>query len=819
MAPILDDKALKDERLNVESSDNNTTETTLALVALVFAAIAFLAAFFQALLQYLTSNQRDKCLLGAIGAWNVYTKTRWDLWNWRIVVQYPRLRLDLGTILAVRACQSRPLHEWGDTNITNKPTGLRLLGSAKTHKTFWYLENYGTVLTSGGRALTFWDLTVTQKISWLWFSLRKRRSGVMPFARAGWCNLLTMLEVVPEETMISHYENADVIPSSIDVPIQRMKLVDLCLLCYLANIKDVEINLVDSTINGQNEYIKLNTQEIPGLGKFVTVDGDFEGLKNEIAIASPMQLLDVVIMAKGAVLGNEFSPSLDYFDEGAILFGLARKWRQEDWAGHRKDWSASINRLALDSSERKKVLNNISIKRQAQRFSEYIEQTPGAEWADAWSLLAGSCNPTIIKYLAIMPFAGIWTAVPQKLFFTPYRPHLERQRMKWFANRSASKNGGSQSILYIKESGTIESALITGEILFLREMSDFCITDNRLEVLPEKYSWAWLPNRPVIQTWKSDAVDQALDVENCDLCIPEVVIRLIDGSIPSVEKASDYIKVSSGTSQQIYTTESAILLSLLLVDVRLQAIWSVLEEDGGRFSTLQSKFDRLEDPPTWEQKGAVRNAMGIDAITCDFIALWFELGNRVDLTCDPDYLVQKLSLILDDWGSDDTPCIPVLESAKKFTEGGLDGIRGPLMEATSLLLDPVTTGIGKKMESTPIGAGSQATDLDMNLDDEGESSTPTALGGPSDIFELFSRNTTNEGGRYRTMKELKSRKELVQWVRGNGKNGRSRLDLICKMLVLFQLRIFLMDLSYQCHSDSSDAFLAEAGTSIAVRMI
>ncbi|KAF3298112.1 hypothetical protein TWF132_004253 [Orbilia oligospora] len=784
MAPIPDDKALKDEGLNLESSDNNTTETTLALVALIFAAIAFIAAFLQALLQYLTSNQRDKCLLGAIGAWNVYTKTRWDLRNWRIVVQYPKLQLDPGTILAVRARQSMLLREWSDTKITNKKTAMCLLKSArntKTDKAFWFLENHGTVLTSGGQALTFWDLTITQKISWIWFSIRKRRSGEMPFARAGWCNLLTMLDVVPHEIMISHYENADIIPSSIDVPIQRMKLEDLCLLCYLANIKDVEINLVDSTINGQNKYIKLNTQEIPGLGKFVTVDGDFEGLKKIIAIANTTQLLEVMLMAKGAILGNEFFPSLDYFDEGAILFGLARKWDQKDWVGHREDWLASINRLAPDSGERAKLLNNISIKRQAQRFSEYIGQTPGAEWMDAWSSLAGSCNPTIIKYLAIMPFAGIWTAVPQKLFFTPYRPHLEQQRMKWFATRLASKNGGSQSILYIKESGVIESALISGEIPFLRKKSDFCITNNELEVLPEKYSWAWLPNRPVIRKWESDVADQALDVENCDLCIPEVVIRLIDGSIPSVEKASDYIKVSSGTSQQIYTTESAILLSLLLVDVRLQAIWSILEEDGGRFSTLQSKFDRLEDPPTWEQKEAVRNAMGIDALTCDFIALWFELGNRVDLTGDPDYLVQKLSLILDDWESDDTPCIPELESAKKFTEGGLDGIIGPLKEATALLLDPVTNGIGKTTESTPIGAGSQATDLDMNSDTEGESSPPTALGDLSELFELFSKNITSEGGRYRKMKELKSRKELVQWVQGNGKNGRSSVTQILLM--------------------------------------
>ncbi|KAK6506466.1 hypothetical protein TWF506_011373 [Arthrobotrys conoides] len=388
MAPIPDTKAPKDEGANAVSSDNSTTETTLALVALVFAAVAFLAAFFQALLQYLTSNQRDKCLLGAIGTWSVYTKTRWDPWKWRIIVQYPRLRFDPGTILIAREKYSESLKNWQKTAIPDQRYGFCLAKSdknIKNHNLFWYLEDRGKVIGDGERALTFWDLTITQKIYWLWFSLRKRRSGDLPFARAGWCNLLTAFVVLPDKGMISHYENADIIPSSIDVPIQRMKLFDLCLLCYIANIKDVKINLLESTINGQNRYIKLNTQETPGLGKFVTVDGDFEKLKKKLAIAHSLQLFDVCIMAQGAIMGPGFCPSLGYFDEGVFLFGLARRWEQQNWVQHMRDWKKAIYDSAPESIEREKTFNSVSLERQAERFSEYIQHNPGAKWEDTWS--------------------------------------------------------------------------------------------------------------------------------------------------------------------------------------------------------------------------------------------------------------------------------------------------------------------------------------------------------------------------------------------------------------------------------------------------
>ncbi|KAK6511188.1 hypothetical protein TWF481_000110 [Arthrobotrys musiformis] len=826
MAPVTDTKTPTDEGSNLVTSNDNTMETNVALVALVFAAIAFVAAFFQALLQYLTSNQRDKCMIGATGPWSKYTKTGWDLRRWRIVVQYPKLEFSTLALLRARMRAPENLGLWAIKNIPGLFKGLPSaqyykvvhVGPGKSRSFFWYLEDSGRVARgTSGKLLTVWDLTVAQKVSWLWFCLTKRRSGPVFFARAGWCNIITALGVLPDHRLVDRYENADIIPSSVDVPIQIMGLFDLCLLCYITNIKDVKIDAALGTINGQNNFIRFNTQDIPGLGKAVTIDGDFEGLKQNLDVLDSTQLVDICLLAKGFFLGCGFNPSLDYFDESALVFGLAHRWDDEDWQRHHRDWFFLIYNSSLNGAERTKAFNKTSLTQQADNYSEYRRRNPTAEcWTDAWLSLINSCNPTIIKYLAIMPFTGSWRGVPQKLFFTAYRPHVEEQRKKWISNSFVPRNGGVEPMLRIKEDVAIESALVTGEIPFLREVSEFCLTVNRLGILPEKYTWAWLPNRQIIRQWESKVCDHILETENCDLSLPDVVIKLLDGSLPSIERAKNYIKTSSGRFGIFnnYTVESAVLLSLLFVDCRVQAIWSLLEEEGGRFSKLQSEIGDVKFELTDDQLKSIGNAEGIDALTCDFIALWFELGNRVDLLGDSDRLFQSFFQVLDEWENDDQPCVGIPRFVESKSTEGIDTPNGARAQQIQSNNEPST----QKTMST-----AQLTQP-INPEQNSEDGIPRAVGEPVDPdSDSESRrsepNFDFESSPYRAIKELKSRKEFVQWARGGDKGGTKRADLICRILVLLQLRIFLMDLSYLCHSDSSDAYLAERDAGIVLRVL
>ncbi|KAK6345900.1 hypothetical protein TWF730_010243 [Orbilia blumenaviensis] len=792
MAPFPQTKPPIDEGANLLTKDD-TTEKSLALVALVFAVIAFLTAFFQALLQYLTSNQRDKCLRGAIGEWSKFTKTRWDFSNWRIDIKYARLNFEPNGLVAAREKHGEAFRSWTMGNIPELRGGICSLNNyerrSRIDSLFWCIEDRGKIyLGDNKQPVTFWDLRMRAKLSWLAFWIAKRKSGLAPFARAGWCNLLTALSVGPESDVVSSYEKADIIPSGIDVSIQRMPLFDLCLLCYLANIKEIKISEKENNFNGQNRYVNMCTQEIPGLGKFVTFDGDFQSLKGELDIADTSQLVSVSNMAQGGLLGNTFSPSITFFDENAFLLGTVQEWNQDTWNTYRNEHRDNLyDTIAgltpqLAKKERAKNTAKTSLIYQRDEFdvhfkrhlSEKWTQQPSL-WTDTWKEILDSCNPTIVKYLAIMPFNGIWTAIPRRLFYEPYGPFVADRRKAWTEICKASKDQVARFIPDLRENCGIEKDLIYGDIPFLRKTSDFCLTDSKIETVPGNFTWAWFPNRPVLGQWGSDACIQALKTDERDIFFPEVVIKLLDGSLPTIDSATEYIRISSGARRQYYTIESAILLSLLLVDGRLQAIWSLLEDDGGAFSTLQEKLGKgVQLPLNKDQLGLIETAARFEPLIADFTALWFEIGNRVDLLGDPDRLLETATQVLGEWESDSSPCIrPFKPRSRPFLSNA----------------ETVVVVGGASYNYVSLDAKKKPTSAKKHPDE------------------------------YKTPKGLRSRKELVEWARSRDNSGTERLQHINKILILLQLRIFLMDLSYCCHSDSTDACLTKTGKTIAVRMI
>jgi hypothetical protein len=82
------------------SSDAFSNE--VALAALVLGGGAFVIAFLQMVYQYLTSNLRDKCSSWAIGGWQKYMSTGWEVLNWRPRVEYPQIQLNPVYLLSER---------------------------------------------------------------------------------------------------------------------------------------------------------------------------------------------------------------------------------------------------------------------------------------------------------------------------------------------------------------------------------------------------------------------------------------------------------------------------------------------------------------------------------------------------------------------------------------------------------------------------------------------------------------------------------------------------------------------------------------------
>jgi len=102
-------------------------EFLMGLVAVILAALAFIVAFLQVVLEYTTSSPwRNMCSQAAIGPSAKQRKLGWTFRRWKLKVYYPLLRLqfddllqaflrsDLETIekdMALREIAHR--HDWG----------------------------------------------------------------------------------------------------------------------------------------------------------------------------------------------------------------------------------------------------------------------------------------------------------------------------------------------------------------------------------------------------------------------------------------------------------------------------------------------------------------------------------------------------------------------------------------------------------------------------------------------------------------------------------------------------------------------------------
>ncbi|EWC48034.1 hypothetical protein DRE_02613 [Drechslerella stenobrocha 248] len=751
-----------------DGPEDKSLETSVALIALVFAAVAFLVSFLQALLQYLTSSQRDKCLRGAIGGWSAFTKTGWDFKTWRIRVQHPQLRFEPEALIRYRD-RWGPFDVWREKHFPGCPVfSLRgFMGSGvKPSNTRWLIKNGNSVLLfmkgRERRAMTFWDLSLAQKFSWTWLWLRNQEGRIPPLAKAGWANLLTTLKIEAVDALVREYEDADKIPSGVDVPVQRVRLSDLSLLCYMVNIKNVDIDVAKGTIEAQNAFIKVSPQPILGLGQAIVIDGDFGSLQEQLWQADNSSIADIVMVARGDILNISagsrfFDPDIEYMEEEPLLYGLLQQWDVRTWSAIRM---GSYNKMLAgahkNQEDDRQYRLRTSLRQQASHFSAASQKNE--TWQKIWNDALGISTPIIIKYLAVMPFTSIWSAAPLDLFFRPYFAHLDENRAAWYENEKL--HGG----LCLQRHPEIELGLVYGTIGFLRETSDFQLIANRTVNMHERYTWVGYPIMTVLQVRESSITDDTCDrpVDSA-LHLPASVMQLMEGK--SIEEVREDMQNEKFLKRE-YTLESAIVLSLLLVDCRLQALWCVIDNRGrlARFyeamqalgirASDHANIARLTENPLFNFQFKERS----DLMMVHFIRLWFEIGQRVDLTGQSDSLQACLTEILGDWKSDDSPCI-------------------------SEVSVPDLTHLPEKAQD------------DLKVD--------------SDMFT--------------TSPDAKSKSQFIEWVMEDielpdGSTG-SRVDVIRKLIPLLQLRTFLMDFCYRCYTDSSKVYLARGDTTVDVRLI
>ncbi|KAK6534815.1 hypothetical protein TWF281_006115 [Arthrobotrys megalospora] len=529
----------------------------------------------------------------------------------------------------------------------------------------------------------------------------------------------------------------------------------------MLGLRDVQIDESSGTIDARNTYLRIQTLTIPAVGQVVAIDGDFESLRKQLHTVNSEELKSVLRSATGHIHMNLFQPSIHFFDEGAGLYGLFHRWNSDMWESYRI-W-VTINLIVQNPNH--DIAVRASLTAQCTTYRNEVAHIAGIEesWSSTWLSLIGSATPTIITYMALLPFMPIWSAQPGESFFAAYNAYLSKARSNFM------KEIGNNFMPDVEFHSKVEYMLAMGHIPFLQTKSEFLLTQhNGTSTMPDvSRSWVIEPSIPVLKIWPGadEVVDQILNPD-LPLPLPNAVIQLLRG-VPMQEVRTCLGQYIMETEISGYTLESTIYLALMFLDARIQGLWCQVEgtEDG----PLTGFYKMPGAKPSDQCKLMDHIRFHPSATVVDFLGCWMEVCTRVDAVGNTAALLNTFHEVLSDWATDDEKmCYSLMEGFEPApsSEETMQASYQRIMNETR---DPRQRRISHVL------------------------SEKCYLGKPM------------------------TKSAFVEWI----KAGDHRLVDLEKILPLLQLRIWLMQLSYQCYADSRMVCKARMrrGARVEVRLI
>ncbi|KAI1876202.1 uncharacterized protein JN550_001698 [Neoarthrinium moseri] len=259
------------------------TANSLSTAAMAVSIAALVIALMQAVLQYANSNEnhREKCNIGAIGRAAMLPGTSaWSWRHWRRRYTYPLLSLHhdlvirsisttapnsmMGvlspsvTLLGVGAdSQGTPEtpYVWAASNIYDE----NIQASNTAPEGAWVLHKH--TRSRGTHPASLWDLSLAHIIRWKWRTITyDNPKRLRP--RATWAQLLDTLNVCDLTPLVEDRVDAECIPSSVDVPTQKVDLVSMGVVAFHLGFHSVDINVTDRSILATGRAGSISTEDV-----------------------------------------------------------------------------------------------------------------------------------------------------------------------------------------------------------------------------------------------------------------------------------------------------------------------------------------------------------------------------------------------------------------------------------------------------------------------------------------------------------------------------------------------------------------------------
>ncbi|PVI02126.1 hypothetical protein DM02DRAFT_670801 [Periconia macrospinosa] len=254
------------------SDPNSLAEAAnrLSLAAVLLAGSAFVIAFLQAILQYVSaSEERIKCNFSAIDISEKHKRWSFSFLHWKTKFYYPELNLSLQNIKS----QIRSDRKKADASLESAESQIESDSEKADAR-----EDAHSNRRMDFRTRLF---SLVLYLRWRWWILRNPPQPIRR-PRATWAQLLSTFGLRDTKKLLGQHVDASAIPRVLDVPVQRISLFELGKIAMFLGFTDVEIKIKQRQFAATGPFAAITTVDFEHFGKVLRFEGDAFAIASQL---------------------------------------------------------------------------------------------------------------------------------------------------------------------------------------------------------------------------------------------------------------------------------------------------------------------------------------------------------------------------------------------------------------------------------------------------------------------------------------------------------------------------------------------------------
>lgn len=177
-------------------------------------------------------------------------------------------------------------------------------------------------------AVTTKELTWQQYFKWHWWLFLNPQQP-MRRPRATWAQVLRALGFRSVKALTMRNVDAGTIPDYIDVPIQRVKLFDLGILCFTMGFTSVKIEVESRKFTATGPFGSITTENILNFGKVLRFEGDMFAIHDDVRVASIAEITRGAAQTNGKLAFGSLISQGNFLSIQVMVESIINDWPRE----------------------------------------------------------------------------------------------------------------------------------------------------------------------------------------------------------------------------------------------------------------------------------------------------------------------------------------------------------------------------------------------------------------------------------------------------------------------------------------------------------